>query len=91
VAQLQQATSMIPAGACVSADPGLAIWLANREQINDFPDMLDRACYVVLDHHAYISGPTDPVVRADARDALPASGRTIVYDDGRFQVWSPVP
>ncbi len=91
VAQLQQATSMIPAGACVSADPGLAIWLANREQINDFPDMLDRACYVVLDHHPYISGPTDPVVRADARDALPASGRTILYDDGRFQVWSPVP
>jgi uncharacterized membrane protein len=91
VAQLQQATRMIPAGACVSSDPGLAIWLANREQINDFPDMLGRDCYVVLDHHAYISGPTDPVVRADARDALPASGRTILYDDGRFQVWSPVP
>jgi uncharacterized membrane protein len=90
VAQLQQAARVIPAGACVSADPGLAIWLANRSQINDFPDMLSRDCYVVLDHDPYISGPTDPVVRADARDSLAGSGRDVIYDDGRFQVWSPV-
>ena len=90
VAQLSQATRMIPADACVSADPGLAVWLANRVQINDFPDMLSRSCFVVLDENPYISGPTDPAVRQDAREALPSSGRRIVYDDGRFQVWSPV-
>jgi len=89
VAQLERAEGVIPAGACVSADPGVAVWVANRPQINDFPDMLSAACYVVLDRQAYISGPTDPAVRADARGALPASGRRVVYDDGRFQVWSP--
>jgi hypothetical protein len=30
------------------------------------------------------------VVRQDALDALAASGRHVIYDDGRFQVWSPV-
>ncbi len=90
VAQLQRAAEVIPEGACVSADPGVAVWLANRPQINDFPDMLSGRCYVVLDREAYISGPTDPAVRADARGALPASGRRVVYDDGRFQVWGPV-
>jgi hypothetical protein len=90
VAQLAQATRVIPAGACVSADPGLAAWLANRPQINDFPDMLSASCYVVLDREAYISGPTDPAVRQDALAALAASGRRVIYDDGRFVVWSPV-
>jgi len=90
VAQLEQAIRVVPAGACVSSDPGLAVWLANRPQINDFPDMLSGGCYVVLDRNAYISGPTDPAVRQDARNALPASGRRVVYDDGRFQVWGPV-
>jgi hypothetical protein len=90
VGRLERAAAVIPAGACVSADPGVAVWLANRPQINDFPDMLSAACYVVLDRQAYISGPTDPAVRADARGALPASGRRVVYDDGRFQVWGPV-
>ena len=89
VAQLDQATRAIPSGACVSADPGIAVWLADRPQINDFPDMLSRDCYVVLDRDAYISGPTDPDVRQDAMAALGDSGRRVVYDDGRFVVWSP--
>ncbi len=90
VAELQTATAMIPPNAPVSADDGLAVWLANRHTINDFPDRLDGTCYVVIDHHPYISGPTDPIKRQAALDALPASGRHILYDDGRFQVWSPV-
>src|SRR5258707_1442244 len=40
VADLQNATSMIPANAPVNADDALAVWLANRHTINDFPDML---------------------------------------------------
>ena len=81
---------MIPANAPVSADDGLAVWLANRHTINDFPDKLDATCYVVLDHQPYISGPTDPVQRLAAIDQLASSGRRILFDDGRFQVWSPV-
>jgi uncharacterized membrane protein len=90
VAELQAATAMIPADAPVSADDGLAVWLANRHTINDFPDQLDPTCYVVLDHQPYISGPTKPVWRQAEIDALPTSGRRILFDDGRFQVWSPV-
>lgn len=90
VAELQTATAMIPPNAPVSADDGLAVWLANRHTINDFPDRLDGTCYVVIDHHPYISGPTDPIKRQAALDALPTSGRHILYDDGRFQVWSPI-
>ena len=90
VAELKVATAMIPADAPVSADDGLAVWLANRHTINDFPDQIAPNCYVVLDHQPYISGPTNPVWRQAEVDALPTSGRRILFDDGRFQVWSPV-
>jgi len=39
---------------------------------------------------AYLSGPTHPEQRQSALDALTTSGRSLLYDDGRFQVWSPV-
>src|SRR5260370_30847473 len=40
VAQLEKATSLIPADAPVSADNSLAVWLANLPTINHFPDEL---------------------------------------------------
>jgi uncharacterized membrane protein len=90
VAELRNATSMIPANAPVNADDAVAVWLANRHTINDFPDMLDGTCYVVIDRQAYLDGPTHPDLRRAAIAALPTSGRSLLYDDGRFQVWSPV-
>ena len=90
LAELRTATAMIPATAPVSADDGLAVWLANRHTINDFPDKLDPTCYVVLDHQPYISGPTNPAERLATIDQLAGSGRRVLFDDGRFQVWSPV-
>ena len=91
VAQLQAAASVIPPDAPVNADSGLDIWLANRHTINDFPDMLDSSSYVVIDTQAYYLGSnTNPAKHKAAIDALPASGRRLLYDDGRFQVWSPV-
>jgi hypothetical protein len=81
---------MIPADAPVSADDGLAVWLANRHTINDFPDKLDATCYIVLEQNAYLSGPTHPAQRQAEIDLLPGSGRRLLFDDGRFQVWSPV-
>jgi uncharacterized membrane protein len=95
VAQLELAAAVVPADAPVSADNGLTVWLANRHTINDFPDKLDGTCYVVLQRGAYMqfTNPTDsinPVVRQMAIDALAPSGRRLLYDDGEFQVWSPV-
>jgi hypothetical protein len=90
VAELRRATDMIPADAPVNADAGLAVWLANRHTINDFPDKLGATSYVVIDREAYLSGPTNPEVRKAAIDALLSSGRSVLFDDGRFQVWGPV-
>jgi uncharacterized membrane protein len=95
VAELQTAASVIPPGAPVSADNGLAVWLANRHTINDFPDFLDATCYVVIQRDAYLQfiNPTDvtsPAKRLAALDQLPNSGRRLLFDNGTFQVWSPV-
>ena len=90
VAQLRTATSMIPSDARVNADPGLTVWLANRQAIGQFPDTLDANSYVVIDMDSSLSAGTDSGVRQKAADALQANGRSLVYDDGRFQVWSPV-
>ncbi len=89
MAQLQQAASVIPADAPVNADAGLDIWLANRPIINDFPDMLDSSSYVVIDRDYYLGDNTNRAKRDAAAAALPAN-RRLLYDDGRFQVWSPV-
>jgi uncharacterized membrane protein len=90
VAELMTAKSVIPADAPVSADGGLAVWLANRHTINDFPDKLEPTAYVVIDHQAFVRGPTNPAERQAALEALPTSDRRLLFDDGRFQVWSPV-
>jgi hypothetical protein len=44
----------------------------------------------VIDQEAYLSGPTNPAQRRQALESLPTSGRRMLYDDGRIQVWSPV-
>jgi len=90
VGQLRSATAMIPADAPVNADNGVAVWLANRHTINDFPNELEATSYVVIDSVPYISLPTDPVKRQAAIDQLPTSGRRLLFDNGRFQVWSPL-
>ncbi len=90
VAQLRTATSMIPTDAPVNADAGLTVWLANRQEIGEFPDTLDANSYVVIDRNSYVAASADSGVRQKAADALQANGRSLVYDDGRFQVWSPV-
>ncbi len=90
VAELKMATELIPSDAPVSADAGLAVWLANRRTINEFPDRLDSRSYVVIDREAFLGEPTDPKVRQAAISALSSSGRGVLFDDGRFQVWGPV-
>jgi len=90
VSQLRTATSVIPTDAPVNADAGLTVWLANRHTINDFPDMLDSSSYVVIDEDYYLGSNTSRRQRDAAAAALATSGRRLLYDDGRFQVWSPL-
>ena len=90
VAELRAATALIPQDAPVNADAGLTVWLANRHTINDFPDKLDNSAYVVIDEDYYLGANTNRAQRDAAAAALASSGRRLLYDDGRFQVWSPL-
>jgi uncharacterized membrane protein len=89
-AQLRQAEAFIPAGAPVAADDGLTPWLAARRQIEGFPSPGDGAFYVVIDRDSLLQPASWEIEHDRAVAALFASGRRLIFDDGRFQVWSPV-
>jgi len=52
--------------------------------------MLEAGSYVVIDSDYYLGNNTTRAKRQAAADAIPTSGRRLLYDAGRFQVWSPV-
>jgi uncharacterized membrane protein len=91
VAQLMEAKRAVPARAPVEADDCLAVWFADRQVINDFPDKLDASRYVVIDRQDCPTGHISQQKRAAALAQLASDGRQQRYDDGRFEVWSPVP
>lgn len=87
--RLLAATAVIPAGAPVNADDGAAVWLSNRVRIGVLSDHTPRDVYVVIDRDAY-AYRDDPIKgRADTIARMQAAGRTLLADDGRFQVWGP--
>jgi len=88
VARLLAATSVIPSDAPVYADDGAAVWLANRVEIETLPPQLDPAYYVVIDREDW-NHRDDPSQRAAVIAMMPATGRHLLVDDGRFEVWSP--
>lgn len=89
-AQLQPVLAVVPSDAPVNADDSLTPWFANRWKIDDFPDRLADSDYVVIDRQAYLHGYIHQDLRTDQLAFLPYSGRRVIYDDGRFVVWSPV-
>ena len=91
VAQLMGAKQAVPASAPVEADDCLAVWFADRRVINDFPDKLDPSRYVVIDRQDCQTGHVSGQKRAQALAQLGSDGRQLLYDDGRFEVWSPAP
>jgi len=82
---------VVPPGAPVSADDGLTPWSADRAKLSEFADRVLPADYILLDRRAYLHGNIRLGERAQALAELPRSGRRVIYDDGRFVVWSPVP
>jgi uncharacterized membrane protein len=88
--RLKPVLAVVPKDAPVSADDSLTPWFANRWKINDFPDRLQDADYVVIDRQAYLHGYIHTDKRDDQLGFLPYSGRRVIFDDGRFVVWSPV-
>jgi hypothetical protein len=89
-AHLQQAEAFIPAGAPVAADDGITPWLAARQQIEGFPGPGDGASYVVIDRDAILAPASWKALHEVAVADLQVGGRRLLFDDGRFQVWSPI-
>ncbi|MBA2275346.1 MAG: DUF2079 domain-containing protein [Chloroflexi bacterium] len=87
--RLRSATGVIPPDAPLAADWGVAAPLANRPRIEVFP-VASTDAYVVVDQEAYVTGRLRWRDRAAWLDELARSGRRLMVDDGRFQVWAPL-
>jgi uncharacterized membrane protein len=87
--RLLAATRVIPPGAPVYADDGTDVWLSNRTRIAQIPEPILPDRYVVVDLQDWTLryDPSEAGRHAAAR--LLATGRHLLVDDGRFQVWSP--
>ena len=88
-ARLLAAAAVIPRGAPVYADDGAAVWLTDRTQIWILYDRPQPDHYVVIDRQAWAHRGDPATARADAIALMSATGRRLLVDDGRFQVWSP--
>lgn len=88
-ARLLAATAVIPRGAPVYADDGAAVWLTDRTQIWILYDRPQPDHFVVIDRQAWAHRGDPATARADAIALMVATGRRLLIDDGRFQVWSP--
>lgn len=89
VDRLLAATMVIPADAPVYADDGAAVWLADRPLVQVLPTDLPADRYVVIDRQDWNHRKQAQLARADEIALLEASGRRLLVDDGRFQVWAP--
>jgi len=87
--RLLRAAQVIPSGAPVYADDGAAVWLADRLDIRVIPSPLPPDRYVVIDRSDWAHRLQSDIARSDEIALLAASGRRLLADDGRFQVWSP--
>jgi uncharacterized membrane protein len=89
VDRLLAATEVIPRGAPVYADDGAAVWLTDRTEIWILYDHPQPDHYVVIDRQGWGHRGDRVANRADAIALMSATGRRLLVDDGRFQVWSP--
>jgi uncharacterized membrane protein len=87
--RLQSQLRALPPGAPVSADDGLGAEVAARPVLHVYPDA-PGSDYLLIDKQAVLHTYIDTELRDFQIAQLPASGRTLLHDDGRFQVWSPV-
>jgi uncharacterized membrane protein len=87
---LRAAENVIPSQAPVAADDGITPWLAARNQIEGFPSSDDAGSYVVVDRDSILQPASWKATHEAAVGALQPSGRRLLFDDGRIQVWSPI-
>jgi uncharacterized membrane protein len=86
--QLLACTAHLPPAAPLAVDDAAALPLAGRPVL----EMITEATpghFVVVDREARIPGYVDAPRRQAVLARLPAEGRRLMCDDGRFQLWSP--
>lgn len=87
-AELSTIARIVPQNAVLIVDDGLAAPLAAREHLRLVPDA-EADGWVLVDLDAYLPGYTSPQRRNAFLRQLPRSGRLLLADDGRFQLWGP--
>jgi uncharacterized membrane protein len=86
--RLLAATSVIPLGAPVYADDGTDVWLSDRLLIAQIPARIEPDRYVVVDLQDWTLRTDPTTAPRHSAERMLATGRRILVDDGRFQVWS---
>lgn len=88
---LRRVVGVVPADAPVLADEGLVAIVAGRPSIGTTSRLRSPApdAYVVIDRQAWRPSARAGEIRDRLLAWLPTSGRALVADDGRFQVWRP--
>ncbi|GAC1655520.1 MAG: hypothetical protein NVS9B1_08870 [Candidatus Dormibacteraceae bacterium] len=86
--RLAACTAQLPTRATVAADDPVAAPLAARPRLTPTALAVPSA-YVVVDRMGREPGYVDLRRRAAVVANLPAQGRSLLCDDGRFQLWSP--
>jgi uncharacterized membrane protein len=80
---------LVPMDATLAVDWGLASAVAARPRIEVLTGLTDDA-YLLLDRNPYVTGYFRWVDRPALLLGLPASGRRLIMDDGRYMLWGPV-
>jgi hypothetical protein len=80
---------VIPPGAPVYADDGTDVWLTDRTKIAQIPVELEPDRYVVVDLQDWTLRDSAAEAGRHSSARMLATGRHLLVDDGRFQVWSP--
>lgn len=79
----------IPAGVLLTVDDGLAPPLASRSEISLIPNSAPGG-WVLVDREARDPGYFSWARRESFVEELPASGRPLLAEDGRFELWGPI-
>jgi hypothetical protein len=80
----------VPRDASLVADEGLLAPLAGRTSIGRLVGPPDPEAFVLLDRQAWFPTGLARTRHERAMKALPASGRPLLADDGRFVLYGPV-
>jgi hypothetical protein len=86
--RLLACTSRLPAGAPLAADDAAALALSARPLLK-LSTEAGPADFVLVDREGRVPAYIDTRRRLGVLAGLPAGGRRVLCDDGRFQLWSP--